>query len=525
MNRILLIGLAALALALLAGSWLVDNRSAQGDSYGYVPAVVSFTGTVPSTSHLPATPFSCFARPYGPFGGQLYFSAFCYTGNQPFDLVEDGTTPFTFFDQRGRALFVGPWSPGNNLVIPIVDCLGLEPRLDIRVVLDLIPGGISEIQVREDPDPAGDCSGPPDDTNPLIYIPRSQADDFDGDGCPDYYELGAADFDVPTATPGPRSVYYGLRDPFNDADCVEGTEHTDYFNQSGVYLVWAELDPALGIEGDLGVFYRCIVDVEHLADNDITARPYCYIDDPNVVVNPENSPGVKGDGVPGGMPPDRKADVWGDMNDQYDELYGVFNSITHEVELSGCLQDFDGMSDVGTVFLKWNIDARFGFGTTDVWYNYSPQDDCDASEDPGALPPTYSNGALNIEVGKVGVDAHATVDFDGDTVPDGVEVTEVGTKEFLCGHRDPFNRNDYYDVSKPKDGVIDLPNDILGVILHFAPGGYPPGDENWDRPPTMAGALLGSTWNRGNPDGVIDLPNDILGVILQFNPGGCGLLP
>ena len=26
--------------------------------------------------------------------------------------------------------------------------------------------------------------------------------------------------------------------------------------------------------------------------------------------------------------------------------------------------------------------------------------------------------------------------------------------------------------------------------------------------------------SRGSPDGVIDQPNDILGVILQFNPGG-----
>ena len=27
--------------------------------------------------------------------------------------------------------------------------------------------------------------------------------------------------------------------------------------------------------------------------------------------------------------------------------------------------------------------------------------------------------------------------------------------------------------------------------------------------------------SRGSPDGVIDQPNDQLGVILQFNPGGC----
>ncbi len=108
-------------------------------------------------------------------------------------------------------------------------------------------------------------------------------------------------------------------------------------------------------------------------------------------------------------------------------------------------------------------------------------------------------------------------DQDNDGVPTERELQDDPT----CGRRDPYNKNDYYDVSIPRDGVIDLPNDILGVILHFAPGGYPVGDENWDRPPVMVGAGLGSTWNRGSPDGVIDLPNDILGVILQFNPGGC----
>ncbi len=111
-------------------------------------------------------------------------------------------------------------------------------------------------------------------------------------------------------------------------------------------------------------------------------------------------------------------------------------------------------------------------------------------------------------------------DQDNDGVPTERELQD----DTVCGRRDPYNKNDYYDVSIPRDGVIDLPNDILGVILHFAPGGYDPGDENWDRPPVMPGAGLGSTWNRGSPDGVIDLPNDILGVILQFNPGGCPAL-
>ena len=65
----------------------------------------------------------------------------------------------------------------------------------------------------------------------------------------------------------------------------------------------------------------------------------------------------------------------------------------------------------------------------------------------------------------------------------------------------------------PPDGIIDLPNDILGVSLHFSPQGAPPYDADFDRGPS-AGP---NPWDMTAPDGVIDLPNDILGVILQFN--------
>ncbi len=87
------------------------------------------------------------------------------------------------------------------------------------------------------------------------------------------------------------------------------------------------------------------------------------------------------------------------------------------------------------------------------------------------------------------------------------------------GGRNWLDPNDYYDVygggqTLVRDGVIDLPNDILGVIQHFAPlpGGAPPYDVRFDRGPQIGP----NVWNMGPPDGVIDLPNDILGVIQQF---------
>ena len=113
-----------------------------------------------------------------------------------------------------------------------------------------------------------------------------------------------------------------------------------------------------------------------------------------------------------------------------------------------------------------------------------------------------------------------TIDVDGDGC---IGARELGTDETRGGLRDPKNPWDFYDVagsplSPPQgtngepDQVIDLGNDILGVILHFSPGGAAPYDVQFDRGPSSGP----NPWNMTAPDGVIDLPNDILGVILQF---------
>ena len=109
----------------------------------------------------------------------------------------------------------------------------------------------------------------------------------------------------------------------------------------------------------------------------------------------------------------------------------------------------------------------------------------------------------------------------GDTDGDGCsDQRENGPDETQGGQRDYKNPHDFYDVAgsplPPQngapDGVVDLPNDILGVIQHHPAGtlGY---DVQFDRGPWTGP----NSWNETQgPDGVIDLPNDILGVILQF---------
>jgi hypothetical protein len=106
-----------------------------------------------------------------------------------------------------------------------------------------------------------------------------------------------------------------------------------------------------------------------------------------------------------------------------------------------------------------------------------------------------------------------------DTDDDGCsDQRETGPDEAQGGLRDFTNPYDFYDVlgpgaALPTDGVIDLPNDISGVIQHFSSTGAGPYDVQFDRGPS-AGL---NPWNMTPPDGVIDVPNDILGAILQFN--------
>ena len=124
-------------------------------------------------------------------------------------------------------------------------------------------------------------------------------------------------------------------------------------------------------------------------------------------------------------------------------------------------------------------------------------------------------------------DDNGTLDGDEDQDGDGCQDKfEVGDDETKGGLRDPLYAHDYYDASVVDsashphafshtadfDGVIDLPNDYLGVSQHFSPSGAPPYDVIFDR-----GVTIGANhWERAAPDGVIDLPNDILGVLSQL---------
>ena len=149
--------------------------------------------------------------------------------------------------------------------------------------------------------------------------------------------------------------------------------------------------------------------------------------------------------------------------------------------------------------------------------------------DPGGYQDFDSDGFVD-NLDNCVVDANLSqANYDGDVLGDAcdddddsdgcTDSAELGDDETLGGLRDPLNEWDFYDVlgpgaALPTDGIIDLPNDILGVIQRFSPlGTEPEYDVRFDRGPSTGP----NPWNMTAPDGVIDLPNDILGVILQFN--------
>ncbi|MCH7698447.1 MAG: hypothetical protein IH865_05875 [Chloroflexi bacterium] len=347
---------------------------------------------------------------------------------------------------------------------------------------------------------------------------------FDGDACDDLDELDK------------NSNEKCGDDPQNPTDSFPDPNTVDL---SGSYdittrLARADCSDAQDCAGSVlpGIYIYCRADLQHDTDtNDLTMRVYCYADNPAIEVNSQAYPGAFGDGFSGGPPPGPRVAayasgfsnwVYGDVDITHTVLTGTFNKSLNNIQVAGCILDPDGTTGTGDVWFDFNASAHQLPGTVSVYLFQSA--DCAGS--PSGSPVVAELAFAKQAQGRAR-------DADNDGVPRSRELQDNDA----CGRRDPYNGNDYYDVSVPRDGVIDLSNDILGVIQHYEPGGYVSGDpdvlggipdpttfDNFDRPPTMTNAL-GGTWNRGSPDGVIDLSNDILGVILQYNPGGCPPLP
>lgn len=107
------------------------------------------------------------------------------------------------------------------------------------------------------------------------------------------------------------------------------------------------------------------------------------------------------------------------------------------------------------------------------------------------------------------------INCEEDTDKDGcMDAKESGPDEMEGGMRDFQNPGDFFDTNG--DRRVDLPNDIFGVIQRYSANPQMPYDPAYDRGEVIGVPPWTNAWNRYGPDGVIDLPNDILGIALQW---------
>jgi hypothetical protein len=372
------------------------------------------------------------------------------------------------------------------------------------------------------------CVGATGGCDQVPWRPTTRASDnrmdYDGDGCSDFQELDKT------------GQFKCGDDPWNPYD-------SNATNYSGSWTILAEVAEA--DTGAPGAYYPCIPDIQQTGsgktDGQIVARVYCNIDIPGIDVNGEAFPGESGDGFPGGAPPGPKVlgaantagcshlaatycnfgvYVFGDVDVKHTELTGFVDNATNEIKIRGCFEDLDGEGALGYVYVEAYFNVHNGEGAVEIWAGQA-SGTCTAGAAYGSYvgsPDTSGMATIFLNRNEPGPKANGERDSDQDGLSNKRELSDD------CDG-DPGNPFDRYDHSGAggspgADGVIDLSNDILGVILVYSPSGYASNPERvrFDRAPdTTTGA---GHWNRYGGDGVIDLANDILGVILQYDPSG-----
>jgi hypothetical protein len=97
-----------------------------------------------------------------------------------------------------------------------------------------------------------------------------------------------------------------------------------------------------------------------------------------------------------------------------------------------------------------------------------------------------------------------------------VSVTGLDGDRHIAGRLVDGSRSGHPDITEATRTIDGVWNYTSGGYAGNGGGDSP--KINFDRP----GVMFGNNGhpNRGEPDHVIDLSNDILGVILQYNPGG-----
>jgi hypothetical protein len=334
----------------------------------------------------------------------------------------------------------------------------------------------------------GSCTTPHSGANPKVKgideCPDSAdglADDWDGDGCPDWDELdknfshddtfsetlgytGVPPTSGPPTFPGEQNG----TDPFNPNDCDT--------NYSGINHIIATSAPntatcdnaqiALGTCVGNGSYFACVAKLQHTKtgiQQPLVTTLQCYTNSATVTVNPHpddllvcgpadrcgNAKKGRG-GSPSYLATPFISIQPGTLRTVLSGAGNYYDTDTNMLHNNGCFDNVKGVLGPG-IWTQAVIEAHTGVGYVDIWFFV----DCDAPKPTG--PP---DSHAKIEATEQGADK----DTDHDGCTDATELRDGAGDELTGGLRDPWNYWDFYDMDR--DGAVGF-FDFLGLLRHF----------------------------------------------------------
>ncbi len=396
----------------------------------------------------------------------------------------------------------------------------------------------------------------PDGTSETTKV----ADDWDGDGCPDWDELGRGymqNVNPVTLTLAYPPVYVWATHPVNGMDPFNPYDCNINLNATISMTTTIGHNTSTASPYGNGSYSRCLGSFTDTKTKDgnnhraLSFRLGCYTDTTLTVINSSNplAGGMAnttcppaptymcGDGRSLSPPPGCVANpasatwcadatagtcpvlpcpvarfAWTGIDPLTYPVVSFpggsyYDTSDNTIHIGGCFAGFGGGS-FGNVIGNSTIDAHTGAGSFQYYLNQTLAD-CNALTPQGAaINGTVTIVELRTEKGLTDAQKY---DSDRDGCSDARELGVAGAQA-TGGFRDPYNPWDYFDPEKVQTPGTQPVADILKVISQF---GKNQGNPAYTNTTDRTGVPGGKAWNLGAPDGQENVV-DILIAIKQF---------
>ncbi len=208
--------LVGIGLLLILAGFGASLPSAEATGPYTAPTIWSTTITFPANLFFPQRYANCLIRS-DTAGSQVTGTGICYWSYSPSPAPPPPPPPFNPLAQQAITGTINQQT--GILTIPVLNCLdalGIE-GISLTATIQLTKAGgptTGTMTQIEDTSSSRNCTTGTQTTGQIAVAPLSTTTDTDGDGCPDYKELGSD----PTLG--------GLRDPFNPYDTWDPQPNT-----------------------------------------------------------------------------------------------------------------------------------------------------------------------------------------------------------------------------------------------------------------------------------------------------------